>query len=266
MTNSTPKQSFINQRVLNSFSLKIIAIILMTIDHIGILLYSTDSDKYLSTFQTIIPENVYTIMRIIGRLAFPIFCYMIAEGFVHTHNITKYTLRLFVFAILSQIPYSLGIEHTFCNIHSLNIFFTLTLGLLTITIIQKSINKVIETHNIIFFGYGVIAIFVSLFISDFFNMSYRQYGVLLILIFYFFRVPDSEYSHESTIIKYTILQLVLILAITYMYQSNLQYYAPLALLLILFYNRKKGPSMKYVFYIYYPAHMLLLYIAHLALY
>ena len=88
---------------MNSFQLKIIACILMAIDHVGAIMFP-DIDLY----------------RIIGRLSFPIFAFLLTEGYVHTRNLKKYFIRLFIFAIIPQIPYSLAF-----GIDILNIFIEL---------------------------------------------------------------------------------------------------------------------------------------------
>ncbi len=103
---------------MNSFQLKIIACILMAIDHIGAIIY-TDNDLY----------------RVIGRLSFPIFAFLLTEGYMHTKNLKKYFLRLFIFAIIPQIPYSLAF-----GMDILNIFFTLFFGMLAILIDDKIVN------------------------------------------------------------------------------------------------------------------------------
>ena len=98
---------FENIKGINTFTLKLIAILSMTIDHIGYLLF---------------PK--VTLLRIVGRIAFPIFAYLIAEGFVHTGDVKKYLLRLGIFAILSEIPYDLVISGNVLDLEQQNIFFT----------------------------------------------------------------------------------------------------------------------------------------------
>ena len=101
---------------MTSFALKIIAIVSMFCDHFG--------DAYIGSF---------SFFNLIGRIAFPIFAFQISEGFIHTKSIKKYFLRLGIFALISQIPFWL-FAHKFLgpNDLSLNVFFTLFLGLLGI--------------------------------------------------------------------------------------------------------------------------------------
>lgn len=104
---------------MSAFVLKIIAVISMTCDHLSYLIFGKLS-----------------FMNYIGRIAFPIFAYQITEGYIHTHNLKKYFLRLSIFALISQIPFMLFTSMYSNNIH-LNIFFTLLLGLASITIYEN---------------------------------------------------------------------------------------------------------------------------------
>ena len=98
---------------MTSFALKIIAMITMLIDHSG--------DAYFKRT---------TAMNFIGRIAFPIFAFQITEGYTHTKNLKKYFLRLFIFALLSQIPFWL-FESTFTSNFTLNIFFYIILWIIS---------------------------------------------------------------------------------------------------------------------------------------
>ena len=97
---------------LTSFQLKWIAIFSMAVDHTGALLF---------------PEAMW--MRGIGRLAFPIFAFLLAEGYYHTHDVKRYLLRLWLFALISEIPYDLAFQGTLLESGSQNVFFTLGLSL-----------------------------------------------------------------------------------------------------------------------------------------
>lgn len=114
---------------MTSFALKILACITMFIDHLGYIIF-----------------HKFSYFNYIGRLAFPIFAFQISEGFVHTKNIKKYFLRLGIFAVLSQIPFSL-FHSTFSNEFSLNVFFTLFLGLLSIFLYDKIPYKPVRTSS-----------------------------------------------------------------------------------------------------------------------
>ncbi|WP_461817744.1 TraX family protein, partial [Faecalimonas sp.] len=98
---------------INSFQLKIIAIIAMIIDHIGLFFF---------------PEHI--LFRIIGRISFPIFAFLIVEGFYHTRDIWKYMFRLGVFAVLSEIPFDLLTTGKVFDLRHQNVFFTLLIGVI----------------------------------------------------------------------------------------------------------------------------------------
>lgn len=99
---------------MTSFALKCIAMLTMFVDHTSVAFFSHT-----------------TLFNVIGRIAFPIFAFQISEGYVHTKNFKKYLLRLFVFALVSQIPFML-FKSIFTNSFGINIFGTLFFGLLSI--------------------------------------------------------------------------------------------------------------------------------------
>ena len=101
----------------NSFWLKMIAITTMLIDHVGAVL---------------LPQ--YPILRIIGRIAFPIFCFLLVEGFMHTHDVIRYMTRIGLFALISEIPFDLLFYGRILDGTHQNVFFTLFIGLVMLTI------------------------------------------------------------------------------------------------------------------------------------
>lgn len=208
---------------INTFTLKVIAIVSMVIDHVGHIFF---------------PEVM--IFRIIGRLSFPIFAYVLAEGFIYTKDVKKYLLRLGIFALLSEIPYDLAIMGSVLEFTHQNVFFTLFFGVLMLWIITKTKN--------IFWQYGIVV--AMLLLCKFLNTDYSDIGILMIFIFSIFR--------ERKIEKLLIVGLIFI-ALT----GGIQLYAILALPLIALHNREQGPKMKAFFYLFYPAHLLILYLVHL---
>jgi uncharacterized membrane protein len=133
----------------------------MLIDHIGFVLF---------------PQ--YLFLRVIGRIAFPIFAYLITEGYIHTHSIKKYSIRLFIFALVSQAPYMLAFHGTY-----LNIFFTLFIGLMALYATDYEFSKNQLLNNILK-AIVVSAIVISSYI---FCAEYGIYGVLTILAFKLFK-------------------------------------------------------------------------------
>ena len=205
---------------INTFTLKMIAIISMLIDHIGYAFF---------------PE--VKILRIIGRLAFPIFAYVLTEGFVYTREVKKYMLRLGVFALISEIPFDLMRRAVLFETSTQNIFFTLFLGVVMMYLVSKT--------NIVIIQYGIVAFLIL--VCRFLHTDYSSTGLLIIIIFYIFR--------ERKIEKLLIVGLVFI-AIA----GGIQIFAILALPLIALHSGEQGPKMKLFFYLFYPAHLFILYL------
>lgn len=217
---------------MTSFVLKIIAIISMFLDHLSYSIYSH-----------------FSWLNYLGRLAFPIFAFQITEGYVHTKDLKKYFLRIGLFALISQVPFSLFIS-TFTSQFSLNIFFTLFAGLLAITIFDKFKNK--------YFGF-LCAIIIGI-ISEFFHFDYGWFGILIIFIFYIFKNNQINMLIAFILavsIKYIIL---LIKNDFYFAYYILALFNSLSIIPIILYNKKQGKKIKYFFYIFYPVHLILLYL------
>lgn len=216
------------KKFLSNFDLKILAIITMTIDHIGAIMY----------------PNI-DIFRIIGRVSFPIFAFLLVEGFNHTSNKLKYFLRLILFAIITQPIY----DYTFNN-HELNILFTFSLSFLLLSsleFIKKIISKCskgIENYLYKTVFYSLIYILFTLF-SIILNVDYQALGISLVFIFYL--VPNLYLSF-----------LLYLLAVIFLATNTIQFYSLLSFLFIYMYNGEKGKNIKYFFYLYYPLHLLIL--------
>ena len=204
---------------INTFVLKCIAITSMLIDHIGAVLFPTCE-----------------WMRIVGRLAFPIFAYLLVEGFIYTSDVKKYLVRLGIFALVSEIPFDLAFFGTvFAPVHQ-NVFFELFCGILMLYLMLKTPSKVNQ----------IIILIAMLLISDWLCLDYGSWGLLMIYACYKFR--------EQKILKLFLLVLFNFL------MGYTQIYAGLAVIPIAFHNRQLGPKMKMFFYTFYPAHLLILFL------
>ena len=215
----------VNKGIFSSTSLKLIAIFTMIIDHIAVCLSIAMTQ----------PE-LYGILRMIGRISFPIICFCLAEGYVHTKNIQVYIMRLFIFALISEIPYDIGRGSLrFIEFGHQNVFFTLCLGLLTIYIIENLCENRASK---------IITVFLSCIAAYGMKMDYYFAGILLILAFYYFR--------ENRI--YRIFSVCLF---------NLYLTQPSGIISLFFielYNGKKGADIKYLLYAFYPVHFVVLFI------
>ena len=223
------------KKCLSNFDLKLIAIITMTIDHIGVV------------FGTIF----YNFLRAVGRLSFPIFAYLLTEGYVHTKSFSKYFLRLLVLAIVSEVIYDYVFFDSFIYLGANNIFFTLALGLLTLFLLDKSkvlINKYFKVKMdlviILPVTYFLIIIIMGL-IGEFLCFSYGMLGIFVISFFYLFK--------ENFYLLFLSVSLI-----TLVLWEGMQYFSLFSLILIYFYNNKLGKSCKMFFYLYYPLHILVL--------
>ena len=203
---------------MNSFQLKCIAIVTMLIDHIGAILFPTMIG-----------------FRIIGRLSFPIFCFLLVEGFHHTRDVKKYMVRLGVFALISEIPYDLAFRNVFIEFQRQNVFFTLLLGVGLMYVLQRTNRMYIKVCYILLAMWAALAA----------GMSYDYRGILLIMIYYYFRNNQTA-------------KLVLGSAWNFLW-TGVQQFGALAGIPIALYNGEKGKSMKYMFYVFYPVHLLILY-------
>lgn len=320
-------------------TLKLIAIITMLIDHTA----ATILDK------TLIARGAYQLdpgdpgaalnfmadngliyfgniaMRLIGRIAFPIFCFLLIEGFLHTRNKWKYAVRLGAFALISEIPFDLALMGKILEFSYQNVFFTLLIGLLVMmgfqavkdrlgdkkwlpalavggvvvmgaavalaysnfVILVKSI--VIQVQNvtsntrsnasavpqqsllipvIIFIFIGLIVYFImckkssvqkasirfanllvlaiGMAVSELLSTDYSALGILTIAVMYGLR-NNRVKSMLGGCITLTVLNFA-------------EFTAFINLLFVKMYNGTRGLSLKYVFYIFYPAHLLILYI------
>ncbi len=218
---------------MNSRILKIIAIITMTIDHIGL---------YLVEFGT----TYYFVFRAIGRIAYPLFAFFIAEGFFHTHNIKKYFLRLLAYAAvveLAIVVYSIITKDN--QIFISNVFWPLVAGLLSLILLSRKE------------WYLKILVLPILVLAEFAQIPYGAYGIAMIIIFGYYR--DFRLQALFVIImsmffiNYPLLELIG--AASLAKYPALQWFSILALVPIYFYNGKLGRGSKWFFYVYYPLHL-----------
>ena len=208
---------------INTFTLKMIAVVSMLIDHIGAVLF---------------PQN--EILRMLGRLAFPIFAYTLVEGFMHTHDVKKYLMRLGILALLSEIPFDLAFNGTILESGHQNVFFTLFLGILMLYLALKAPTNLQR----------IITIVAMLIIADLLCTDYSSMGLLMIFWFYQFR--------ENKIVKYIGIALINALCM-----GGIQIYAILSLIPIALHSGEQGRKCKAFFYGFYPVHLLALYFIYL---
>lgn len=219
---------------LSGSTLKIIAIITMLIDHAGAtVVYALTRQPYITADPELLRNirQLYSLMRDIGRIAFPIFCFLLVEGFVHTHDVKKYAQRLFLFALISEIPFDFALKPSWFYPGKQNVYFTLLIGLLVLWGITVCRGQIVVQLLILVSG---------LLAASFLKTDYSYRGVFLIEVLYLFR--------------YSRLYQCLCGAAAISWEMP----APAAFLPIYFYNGKRGISLKYFFYWFYPVHLVIL--------
>lgn len=205
--------------------IKIIACLTMILDHI----------KY------VYEPSINFITLYLGRISFPLFAFLATEGYVHTSNLKKYLSRLFIFGLISQIPFM--IFRTFVGEWMmLNIMFTLILGLMAIIVFDKIEKKYLS----------IPLVCLIIYLGEIFKVDYGWFGVLLIFILYLFKNKKIELvtSYIGIILFYYYLRGNL--SIDYMCSIVFTIFP---IIIILLYNGKEGKRLKYFYYFFYPVHL-----------
>ncbi len=235
-------------KILNGNALKMIALITMLIDHIGAAILEIGIiGGYNNGLLNISYETamrwweVDNVLRTVGRIAFPIYCFLITEGFVHTRSVKKYALRLGAFALLSEIPFDLAFYHSWFYPGYQNVFFTLFLGLAAMIFMKRFEGKPL---------FMVASVAVCAGAAQLLHTDYGAAGVLSIAILYFLRNNALEQAACG--------------AVCFFIQEGA---AALAFIPIWLYNGKRGKwNLKYLFYAFYPVHLIILYLVCRALF
>lgn len=264
-------------------TLKLIAIITMFIDHAGATVI-----RAIAAHPAVVSDNarralwsdIYSVSRDIGRIAFPIFCFLIVEGFLHTRNVRKYAQRLFLFALLSEIPFDLALKGNWYFPAKQNVYFTLLIGLLVLVGFEyvcgpvgrrkqendsmKGSEKQTDTPmgnvvsgrshpteaaakgNIPAAARPVLCLVIlaaGMYLAYRINTDYNFKGVFLIAILYLLHNDRTLQCFGG--------------AAGVAWEMP----APVAFLPVYLYNGTRGLRMKYFFYFFYPVHLLLLHMA-----
>ena len=235
---------------MSSFVLKIIAVITMFCDHSGYAIMGGFSG-----------------FNIIGRIAFPIFAFQISEGYKHTKNLKKYFERLLIFAIISQIPFHLFVTKFISSeSNGLNIFFTLTLGLLCMILYDYFSNIENKELNLKLFNIelkkilGIFSVLLVAYIGSLLDVDYGFWGIIVIFSFHLFK--NNKLAMIISFICLCVMRYGYYMIIA---GVNLRYilsciFVILPIVFIANYNNKQGHKIKYLLYLFYPLHLLLLYL------
>lgn len=209
--------------------------IFMFIDHFALYILS----KIPACMNTVFRFNgtgysIYRMCRDAGRIAFPIFCFLLVEGFIHTRNRLKYARNLLMFAIISEFPWNYAHSGTLTYAKQ-NVYFTLLFGFLAFWAIEYFHEKQLLQ---------MLCVLALLAVSANFRADYGWKGFVFLLIMYGFRY----YKPTQAVVGSCWL--------------HYEWKACFAFLYINMYNGKrgfiKGKYMKYAFYVFYPVHILVL--------
>ena len=235
---------------MSSFIIKLIAIISMTFDHTGD-----------------IAVGHLSIYNLIGRIAFPLFSFQLVVGYTHTKSIKKYVERMLIFAAISQVPYSFfnyAFEGTY---FALNIFFTLSASLICMHILNS---KTIKNYA------KILSIAAMLVVAYFLKFDYSSWGILYTMFVYAFypfqeKLGENRFESENSnkikkIVIFAVGTLIFSILkwvnyfklISFSWSFGLVFFTFLPTIFMLLFNGKKGPSAKYLFYAFYPVHLIIL--------
>lgn len=214
--------------LLSGNALKIIAVLSMVTDHCAYYLLDESS-------------VAYEVMRCFGRIAFPVFAFLVAEGFSHTRNRKRYFLSLLLFAVISEVPWYLlnGADGTH------NVMFTLALGVAASAAFER-----LREHRVL----CCCSVLMTAWLAAWLGTDYEWRGVLMILIFYMLSIGKDKYPTLRRMLQ-------LLFAFPLMMHYGI-IGALLACAAIFLYNGTRGfihgSVVKYGFYAFYPAHLLLI--------
>jgi hypothetical protein len=272
-----------NKLILNSFYLKIIAMVVILLDHIGFIFY-----QYL-------PADIYTTLRVLGRLGFPLYAFFIVEGLINTRHSGKYIFRIFLMLLLvttfQLVAFFSPLGQAIGGLNSAyNVFITLIVGAITIYYFRS------KKYKHVYLLLPLIAAIIVNIVQEFnppswlyfFKNDYGLYGIIMILGFYLARVLTkptikflasqyhvtyhtfhNEFIERETInilssislLFITLIWYILSITTSFVPSVGIQPYAIFTGLLILLYNGKRGysaPWFRWFYYLFYPGHLALL--------
>lgn len=219
---------------LSAFQIKLLACFFMLLDHIGFFFF---------------PEQI--AWRAAGRISFPLFAFMIANGWYFTTNRHNYFWRIFIFGIIIQLPFAL-----FINSSLSNIFFTLSLGIIAIWLWDKNKKPLLR----------IVLCLLTMIAASLINADYGWYGVALILFCHIFY--DDFPRLAISFVLLSLMRIIIgysqwMLGGEFPTIISLQPFALLALAFIFLYDRTPGQKSRWLFFIFYPAHLAVLYLIYI---
>lgn len=216
---------------LDASSLKIFAMVFMLIDHIGAIFF----------------PYTHIWIRILGRVSFPIFAFFVAEGYVHTRNPLKYMGRMAIFAVITEPIFDLAFFGEITIEHQ-SVLVTFLIALMGLYLRDKIENIKCDAMWDIFKKLaGYVAIVGFAMLAEFLDADYGCFGVMLVYVY--------QVLHDNFFEKHLLSAILQIFGAT-----SIQRYSVVSTIPLMLYNGKRGIGLKYLFYTFYPAHLLVLYL------
>ena len=230
------------KRGLSGSMLKWIALLSMLIDHTAVVFMYGSAAAGRQAFSS----ALYYALRCVGRLAFPIYAFLLAEGFYHTSSVKKYLLRLLLFGMFSEIPFDLAFNFTWIDWSYQNVYFTLFLGLLAVWLWECATGGEPAHCGAGRILLGLLGIAAATATAGLFKTDYGIWGVLVIVSFALFR--NREWQRN-------------VLAGCFLLGSSaFEAVGLVDFVFFHFYNGRRGRQAKSFFYVFYPAHLFLLWL------
>ena len=226
---------------LTGSTLKIIAMVTMLIDHIAAVVLTR---LYLTGGLSYGGYGVILALRLVGRIAFPIYCFLLVEGFLRTRDVKKYLLRMVAFAFITEVPYDLALTGQVMNFGYQNVMFTMAIGLVALYGLKKV--EEMKASKWLQLLLQIVVVAVAACVAAVCKTDYSWGGIVCICVIYLFKASNAR--------KLLLGNAVLIM------MSTLEVAALVAVPLVGAYNGKRGMKLKYLFYAFYPMHLLLLYV------
>ena len=252
---------------LSAFHLKLIALVTMFIDHVGCAIFQWMPRAFATFPGAALMLRVGNIMRVVGRIAFPIYIFLLVEGFFHSSNRGRYLGRLLLFALLSELPFDIAlhmsknelVQMSFWQPGHQNVFWTLAIGLCVIWAVDTLLRRTETAESALALLADIAGIALAcaagIALARFINCDYSWKGVLAIICTYL----AKRYSGREAEAVAPALALALVI-------QGTEYFALLALPFCLLYNGSRGYARgKWLFYVFYPAHLLVLALARYGL-
>lgn len=221
-------------QILSGSALKVISVVTMLMDHIAFVLFPLFPWARTPVFNGSYAPSLYRIFRDIGRIAFPIYVFLLVEGFLYTRSRIRYARNLLLFALISELPWNYEHTGTFFYKYQ-NVYFTLFLGFLGCWVIEYFWEKRMAQF---------LCLLALLLVSFFLKADYGWKGFIFILIMYTLRAEPAPRAVVGSCWLYY------------------EWKACFAFIPINMYNGKRGfirnSFIKYMFYAFYPIHILIL--------